>query len=275
MALPVPPPQVPRDKVILTVGDITLTAGEYDDIVEGMPENTRAFYRGPGRKAFADQLAKMFSLALEGKRRKLDETAAYKAQLDMMTKNVLASVLANRINNDTKPDEAALRAYYDAHRPEYELIKARHILIRFKGSQVPVKPGGEDITEEAALVKANLLEGRLKGGEDFAKLASAESDEPNASVSGGDLGEFGHGQMVPTFDDAAFKLKAGEISAPVRSQFGYHIIRVESTRVKPFEEVRADIERKLGPQETQKIMEEIQKNAKVVYDPVFFQLETK
>jgi parvulin-like peptidyl-prolyl isomerase len=277
MQLPIPPPapQVPRDKVVLTVGDLTLTAGQFDDIIGGFPENVRAFYRGPGRKTFADQLAKMFALAEEGKRRKLDQTPAYKAQLDMMSENVLASALANSINTDLKIDDATVHAYYEAHKNEFELTRARHILIRFKGSQVPLKPGSQDLSDEEALAKANKLEARLKAGEDFTKLASAESDEPQADVKGGDLGEFPHGTMVPTFEEAAAKLKPGETSEPVRTQFGYHIIRLEARRTKPFEEVRGEIERKLKPQEAQKAMEAIQSGAKVVYDPVFFQLETK
>lgn len=277
MQVPIPPPapQVPREKVILTVGDITLTAGQFDDIIEGFPEQQRGFYRGPGRKIFADQLAKMFALADEAKRRKMDDTAAYRAQVELQKENVLAATLATSINTDTKVDDATLHAYYDAHKNEYDVVKARHILIRFKGSQVPLKPGGQDLTEEQALAKANQLEARLKAGEDFAKLASAESDEPNANVSGGAVGEFGHGQMVPSFDEAAFKATPGKITEPVKSQFGYHIILVESHRTKAFDEVKAEIERKLRPQEAQKALEAIQKSAKVVYDTVFFQLETK
>jgi peptidyl-prolyl cis-trans isomerase C len=275
--IPIPPPapQVPRDKVILTVGNVTLTAGQFDDIVESMPESQRAFYRGPGRKMFADQLAHMYALAEEGHRRKLDETTVYKSQLQMMQSNALAALLANTVNSDTKVDEAAARAYYDAHKNQYELVKARHILIRFKGSPVPLKPGAEELSEEAALAKANKLEARLKAGEDFAKVASAETDDTPGVANGGDLGEFAHGQMVPTFDETAFKLKPGEISEPVKSQFGYHIIKVESRRAKPFEDVRAEIERTLKPQETQKALEAIQSKSSPVYDPVFFQLEAK
>ncbi len=273
--IPAPPPQVPRDKVVLTVGDITLTAGQFDDIIESMPENVRAFYRGPGRKMFGDQLAHIFALALEGRRRKLDETPAYKTQLEIMRSNALANLVASSVNSNTKVDEAAARAYYDAHKSQYEVAKARHILVRFKGSPLPLKPGSEELSDDAALAKANKIEARLKAGEDFAKVASAETDDPSGATNGGDLGEFAHGQMVPTFDEAAFKLKVGETSEPVRSQFGYHIIKVESRHTKSFEDVRAEIERTIRPQEAQKALDAIESQATTLYDPVFFQLEAK
>ena len=112
-------------------------------------------------------------------------------------------------------------------------------------------------------------------GEDFGKLAGAESDDTGSAINGGDLGNFPHGKMVPSFDEAAFKLAPGQISEPVKSQFGYHIIKLESKETKSFDEVKPEIEKKLRPEEAQKAMAELEKNDKVVYDPVFFNLEKK
>lgn len=277
MPLPIQaaPAQVPPDTVVLTVGDMTLTAKQFDEICDGLQEQYKAFFKGPGRKQFADQLVRIFVMAQEGKRRGIDQTPEFKAQVKFQTDQVLANDAAQKVMSETKVDDAALHKYFDEHKPEYEQIRARHILIRFQGSQVPVKPGGKDLTDAEALAKANELEQKLKGGADFAALATAESDDTGSAAMGGDLGAFGHGRMVPAFDEAAFKLKPGEISAPVKSQFGYHIIRVDSIENKKFEDVQADIEKKLKPQLATQAMEELQKNTKVVYDPVFFNLEKK
>ena len=272
MQVPIGPafPQVPPDKVILTVGDLTITAKQFDEITDGIQEQYKAFVKGPGRKQFADQLVKVLTLAQEGKRRKLDATPAFQSQVMYQTDQTLANVTFLAIGREAKIDDAALHAYYEAHKADSEQLHARHILIRMKGSTVPVKPGGKDLSEDEALAKAQDLEKRIKAGEDFGKLAGAESDDTGSAINGGDLGTFGHGRMVPSFDEAAFKLAPGQISEPVKSQFGYHIIKLESKTTKSFEEMKPEIEKKLGPEQAQKAMAEIEKSTKTVYDPVFF-----
>ena len=268
--LPPPPVQVPPDTVVLTVGDFTLTAKQFDEIADGLQEQYRAFVKGPGRKQFADQVVRVLVMAEEGKKRGVDQTPAFKSQAMFQSDQVLASAAAQKVSQEVKIDDAAIQKYYDEHKKDYEQIHARHILIRFKGSSVPVKPGGKDLTDAEALAKAQELENQLKAGADFAKLATDESDDTGSARMGGDLGVFPHGRMVPSFDDAAFKMKPGEISEPVKSQFGYHIIKVESIENKSLADVKADIEKKLRPQLANQAMEEIQKNTKVVYDPTFF-----
>jgi hypothetical protein len=261
-------PAVPPDRVVLSVGDVKLTAAQFDQLIDALPEQTRAMARGAGRKQYGDYLVRMLVLAEEGKRRKLNETPAYL----MQSSNVLAGITYQQIAKEIKVDEPALRDYYAQHTAEFTQVSARHILIRAKGSPSPVKPGQKDLTPEEALAKAQDLEARIKAGEDFTKLASTESDDATAAAKGGDLGFFGHGQMVPTFEEAAFKMTPGQVSDPVRSQFGYHIIKVEAVRTKPFEDVRADLERRLQAELAQKSLVDLQKNAAVVYDTEFFNI---
>ena len=92
------------------------------------------------------------------------------------------------MSKEAKIDDAALHAYYDAHKAEYEKLHARHILVRMHGSTVPVKPGAKDLSEEEALAKAQDLEKRIKAGEDFSMLAGAESDDTGSAINGGDWG---------------------------------------------------------------------------------------
>jgi peptidyl-prolyl cis-trans isomerase C len=266
--------QVAPDKVILTVGDLTITAQQFDEITDAIQDQYKAFVKGPGRKQFADQLVKVLTLAQEGRRRKLDEKSAFKSQVMFQTDQTLANLTYLAISKETKIDDAALHAYYDAHKADFEQLHARHILIRMHGSTVPVKPGEKDLSDEEALAKAQELEKRIKAGEDFGKLAGAESDDKSAT-NGGDLGTFGHGSMVPSFDEAAFKLAPGQVSEPVKSQFGYHIIKLESRETKSFEQVKPEIEKKLGPEEAKKAMEALEKSVNTVYDPEFFGLAKK
>ena len=99
---------------------------------------------------------------------------------------------------------------------------------------MPVKPNQPDLGEEDALAKTKAIRERLVKGEDFAAVAKAESDDTGSGAQGGDLGTFGHGRMVPVFEETAFKLPIGEVSQPVKSQFGWHLIQVQERTVKNF-----------------------------------------
>src|SRR5215472_5084171 len=257
----------PKDKVIIQVNDIKITAGQLDQILEAYPENTRVFVRGPGRQQFIDQLVRTLVLSEEGKRRKLDEDAPYKTQAAYS----LAAILANRTNEEIKKnvavDDASLKKYYEDHKGEYEKVRARHILIRMAGSPVPVKPGQKELTEAEALAKAQELRAKIQGGADFAAIAKAESDDTGSGANGGELGLFAHGQMVPAFDEAAFKLKPGELSEPVKSPFGFHLIQVEERQSKTFEELKPELEAKARPDIAKKQVDDLVNKAKVVLDP--------
>src|ERR1700685_291468 len=126
MQMPIGPAfaQVPPDRVILTVGDLTITAKQFDEITDGIQDQYKAFVKGPGRKQFADQLVKVLTLAQEGKRRKLDATPAFQSQVMYQTDQALANVTILAISKEAKIDDAALHAYYDAHKAEYEKLHA-------------------------------------------------------------------------------------------------------------------------------------------------------
>jgi parvulin-like peptidyl-prolyl isomerase len=182
----------------------------------------------------------------------------------------LAGAASEAISKEVKIDDEALRKYYAEHHNEFEEAHARHILIRMQGSPVPVTPGKKELTEAEALAKVQEIRKRIEEGGDFAKIATAESDDTQSGAQGGDLGTFKHNQMVPAFDEAAFKLKAGELSEPVKTPFGYHLIKMEKIETKSFEEAKPEIERRIKPEVTQKTMQELEKKASVTLDPEFF-----
>jgi peptidyl-prolyl cis-trans isomerase SurA len=131
-------------------------------------------------------------------------------------------------------------------------VHARHILVQ-------VDPNATPEQVEAARKKAETLAAEArKPGVDFAELAKARSEGPSAA-DGGDLGFFRRGVMVPAFERVAFALKEGEVSEPVRTQFGWHVLKVEEKRsvdVPPFEQVREQLEGRLRMQKTEKFVEQ-------------------
>jgi NIMA-interacting peptidyl-prolyl cis-trans isomerase 1 len=104
-----------------------------------------------------------------------------------------------------------------------ERIAARQLLVMYRGSRRA--PPGITRTRDEALTLAQTLERRARAGEDLASLARAYSDEPGAAERGGDLGYFGVGMMVASFERAAFALRRGEISPVVETEFGFHVIQ--------------------------------------------------
>lgn len=144
--------------------------------------------------------------------------------------------------------EAQVRGVYNSNVQQYQIperVHARHILVKTVD-----KPKEEVAKLEA---KANDLLKQIKGGADFGELAKKHSEDPGSGAKGGDLDWVTRGQMVKNFEETAFSLKAKEISNVIKTEYGFHIVQSlekEEARVRPFEEVRAQIETDLKKQAT-------------------------
>jgi peptidyl-prolyl cis-trans isomerase C len=257
-------PTVPPDRVIISYGDVKITSAQFEEIIGALPAQYQVQARGVGRKQFADNLVRVMVLAQEAKRRQLDQTQKYKVQSQFQNANLLAGMAFEEIGKDAKIDDAELHKYYEEHKKDFEEAHARHILIRMQGSPVPAAPEQKELTEAEALAKTQELRKKLQGGYDFATLAKEESNDIQSGSQGGDLGTFHHNQMVPAFDEAAFKLKPGELSEPVKTPFGYHLIKMETIGTKSFEEAKPEIEKRLKPEMAQKSIQDLEKKANVV-----------
>jgi len=270
-ANPAPPPvTVAPDAVVLAIGDQKITRAQFEAFVAALPDQLKTAANGPQKRRFIEQYSELETLAQEARVRKLDQKPGVQQLIGLQIDQVLANQLYQDLAAGVKPDDAALKAYYDQHKSEFEEAKARHILIRFKGSPVPAKAGQKDLTDDEALAKAKDLREKIVKGADFAALAKAESDDAGSGANGGDLGSFGHGRMVKEFDQAAFSLPIGEVSEPVKSQFGYHIIQVESRGTKSIDEVKAQIEGKLKPDLTKKAVDDVKSKTKVTINDDYF-----
>jgi len=264
------PAIIPPDRVVIQVGDVKLTSAQVGQILDAYPENQRVFANGPGRAQFIDQVVRILLLSEEGRRRKLTETEAYKNQMVYSAAGILASNTDQDIKRKISGDEALLKAYYEAHKSEYEQIHARHILIRMQGSLVNLAPGQKELTDAEALARALEIRQKILQGADFADLARTDSDDMGSSSKGGDLGFLKRGQTVPSFEDAAFALPTGQLSQPVKTPYGFHLIKVEERKpTRTFEELRPEIERTLGNEASRKFVEDLKAKTKVAIDPDF------
>ena len=137
---------------------------------------------------------------------------------------------------ELQADDATLKSTYEARKADFSEFKARHILFKAE-SEAEVK---------AALEKAALLRERLAKGQDFGRTAESLSEDPTAKGNGGDLGWFNAARMVKPFSDATAALKVGEISQPVRTPFGVHLIKLEGRRERSFQDMREQLGREIS-----------------------------
>ncbi len=256
-------PAAAASPVVLTIGGDSITQAEFEGLIAALPANVRQDVDAEGgKRRLAERIVEIRALAQEARRRGIGSRPSVQQQMRLNQDNLLASLLFQDLLAASKPSAADLAKYYEAHKKEYDEATARHILIRFKGSRVPLKPDQKDLTEEEALVKTAELGKRIAGGEDFATVAKAESDDTGSGAQGGDLGPFGRGQMVQVFDDAVFTQPVGEISQPVKSPFGYHLIQVQKRSTKTLDEVKPQIEKALAPAGAQQAITAIKSAAK-------------
>ncbi len=217
------------EKILARVGDHQITLSEFEGRWErGLQKQFTS------REQELDIRRKTLDLIIDDKlmiigayEQKLDESPEVKKQLEDGKPRILLRVLYTKeIKDKAKVSNADVKAYYD--KLEFE-VRARHILVK---------------TEE----EAKKIKDELDNGADFAQLAKEKSTDPSTKDKGGDLGFFKWGKMVGPFQEVAFKLKPGEISQPVKSRFGWHIIKVEERKKverEPFDRQKPQIEAQL------------------------------
>jgi peptidyl-prolyl cis-trans isomerase C len=192
--------------------------------------------------------------------KKLGDTPEFKAKLDFARKKLLMEAILKQAGTDAMTDAAMHQVYNDAVKTmsDEQEVHARHILIR--------AAAGDDKASKEAEDKIKAIIARLKKGEDFAKVASETTEDPSGKATGGDLGYFTKEQMVPEFADVAFKLDKGQISEPVYTQFGWHVIKVEDKRKKPapsFDEVKPQIEQYVTRKAQADLVTKLRADAKI------------
>jgi peptidyl-prolyl cis-trans isomerase C len=256
------------DPIIVAAGDVSIRRSEFESAVKTLPAEYQQFAQGPGKKQFAEDYLRMKMLAAQGFKDNLQNDADVQRQLNLMRENLVANAELQKMEKAIQFSDADLQKIYDANKKDYEQVKARHILIAFKGS--PAAPAGKEMTEEQAKAKAEELKKKVLGGASFDEVAKAESDDKGSGSRGGDLGAFSRGQMVEEFEKAAFEAKPGEIVGPIRTQFGYHIIKVDSHEMTPFAQVKDTLEKRERQRRLQETLDAMKKNANPTFNEAYF-----
>ncbi|MDQ0446909.1 peptidyl-prolyl cis-trans isomerase C [Methylobacterium aerolatum] len=237
------------DTVVATVNGKPITQGDIaiasDDPALSLPGVDDA----QKKNLLVDYMVDLKVGAQAAEAAKIGETADFKRKLAYFRDKLLLDDYLEQEAKKAVTSEAE-HAVYDQSvkltKPEEE-IHARHILVDNEG----------DAKKAAA---------RIKGGEDFSKVASETSKDPGSKAEGGDLGWFTKERMVPDFANAAFALKPGQVSDPVKTQFGWHVIKVEEKRMKPqptFDELKEQIDQHLIRKAQQDLVLKLRAEAKI------------
>jgi parvulin-like peptidyl-prolyl isomerase len=249
--------------VVAKIGDKTFTVSDvekwlsYNSPASGNMTNID----NKKKAAYLNQIVTGMVIADIARKNKFDEREDIKEKMDLVINNFLTiEYLDKVVSADVKASEDDIHQYYEQHKDDFkvsESVHARHILIKAD------KTASEEEKAEA-LKKAESVLTKIQNGGDFHKLALEHSQDPGSKTRGGDLGFFGRGRMVREFENVAFSLQPGEMSDIVETNFGYHIIKVESRRnasVKPVEEVKSIIESKLTKERRRQAVDEFVQKA--------------
>ncbi|MBI5378577.1 MAG: peptidylprolyl isomerase [Nitrospirae bacterium] len=217
----VPAPE--KGQVLAEVNKKQITVEEFNKEIEKIPPFIRPMFTqsDKGKREFLDDLITREVVFQEAGRQGLDKDPEYLKRLEEFQRNALLEVLLKKeVEDKASVTEEEVKQYYAAHKEEYrdDKVRASHILVK---------------TEE----EARAVEQELKKGRSFAELAKKHSTDAASKKSGGDLGEFSRGQMIPEFERAAFTLKKGEMSGIVRSEYGYHLIKVTDRKEGKLQEI--------------------------------------
>lgn len=227
-----------------------LTQAEVEAFLASMNERQRTrFKTADGRREMVERLVLNKVLAQQARAAGVGDTLLEQIGMVQAMENYLVNRLMTEMREEASGPNGP-RVYYDEHIDEYlkEQVSARHILL------------GD---ESAAW---NAYE-RLMAGADFAELAKELSEDRASKIKGGDLGWFGKGRMTPEFEEVAFSSGVGAISQPLKTRFGWHLLKVEGKRdVIPFEEVEARIIRKLEREGITTYMDEVKMGLGVELD---------
>ena len=252
------------DNVVMRVNGEPITEREFTLFLQNAPAEGRQYYASPaGRRALADELVKLKVLEQEGGRMGVADDPDTKSQIEMARAQITAARTLEKIASQ-KTDER-IRAEYEKEKSAS--VSLRHILYAYEGGAAPARGGQQAPPLATAMQKANAAAANLRGGADFAQIARTESDDEQSGANGGLIGPAKPDQLPPDIAAVVSKLKPGQMSDPVKTQFGVHIFKVEQPSL---EDLRPMLTQKVRQQVAEEEVKRLQGAAKVDLDPKFF-----
>lgn len=240
-------------KILANVGGMPITDEDVNEFLRELGPRAQSYMNPEGRKVVLNQLVASKLLLLDAKRNLLEAEPEFKAQLARLKESLLASYATEKVISSVSVSDKDAEEYYNKNKEQFvtgETVNASHILVD---------------SEE----KANEILAKINAGEISFEDAAAEYSSCPSKAKGGNLGDFGRGQMVPEFDTAVFEMAEGELtSTPVKTQFGYHLIKLNSKKESeemPFESIASEIKEALLAEKRRSAYESKINQLKILY----------
>jgi hypothetical protein len=251
-------------KVIASNSEWAITKDEYDAIVKTFPEQDRLRFVDAGQRyKLVNELVRIWVLCADARKHGIDVATDFESQQKYYQQ------VARDIAASTTPD--VVRNYYDTHPNEFALLAVSQILILNGNSPVTPYPNVERLPYKEAEAKAKEIKEMLDKGADWNDLVPKYSQDLATKDNYGLVGYISTGGYTKSIDDALLSIKVGEITDVVGSVFGFHILRLEDKKIKPFEDVQEALREKLTNDEINRQFEAKVKAANVTIDESAFQ----
>lgn len=264
-------------KELITINGKTITEGDLEFLGSINPRIRGQLNNPMGKKQIIDNIIEQELFYQAAVKKGLDSDPLVKEKADLYRRVIVAqSYVEKQLEGDAQK-------FYDDHKSDFEKLRMSHILIKTKGAPPPTPTGpmpkgakppvAEGHSDAEALALATKIEERLKNKEDFATVAKEVSEDPITKANGGDLGDVakteprlarrGYDPLI----EKAFSMKVGEISAPIKTSDGYHIIVVtRGVEVEPFDSAKQGIMFKQQGEIRNKLLTELKSQAKITYE---------
>lgn len=241
-----------ENKLLATVAGTPITQADVNEFLSSLGQRASQYDTPEGRAMILDEIIGSKLLLMDAKRNLYEAEPAFAAQLKKVKENLLAGYAAQKAVAGVSVSEEEVRKYYEENKENLvgsPSVNASHILV--------------DTREKASDILGKIRAGELSFEEAAKQYSSCPSKE-----NGGNLGDFGQGQMVPEFEKAAFAMEVGQISEPVKTQFGYHLIRLNEKKTAetiPYEKLRDHIKAQLLKEKQGRAYESKINQLKILY----------
>lgn len=258
------------DPVVLSMGHEQWTASQFKRVVADTPPQVKeAALADPA--AFAQRYADMHLLAQLAESRQLEQDPDVRQQLAWVREGVLANAAKDDLYRRAQVSDEEAKRYYEAHKGDFVDYTLQHVVLRYQGSEIAARAGQKDMSGSEAKAEADQLRAQVLHGTDFADIVQRYSDDDDSKADGGLLPETASRNLLPEIAQGIAGLKENDVSQPIRTRYGYHLVKVVKRVDNSFEDAKPHVVILLKSEQVDRQIEAMKQASPAKLDAGFFQ----